>query len=333
MNERLDHLGVVAGVCDEIGLAAYLDRLAGETNHHVSMGTATVAMILNGLGFSNRRLYLVPQFFANKPVEHLLGPGIKAADLNDDCLDRALDWLYAQDPTQVFAGIATQARKIFGVSARHVHVDTTSFSVSGAYAGDEAAESVIAITYGYSRDHREDLKQWMLALATTHEGDVPLFLRPLDGNSSDKVTLASAVEVLHEQLQAPESEPSFFVADSGIYSEANMRRFNEAKIRWISRVPETSTQAKAVVEMAAERAEWHDSEDGQTHWFTQTMSLPQGQERLSSSCAPSRQKHGPRPRSSGRWTKPSTVGSKSSGISPTSALPAKPMQKRRSSED
>ena len=52
MNERLDHLGVVAGVCEEIGLAAYLDRLAGETNHHVSMGTATVVMILNGLGFS-----------------------------------------------------------------------------------------------------------------------------------------------------------------------------------------------------------------------------------------------------------------------------------------
>jgi len=159
VNERLDHLGVVAGVCEEIGLAAYLDRLAGETNHHISMGTATVAMILNGLGFRNRRLYLVPQFFANKPVEHLLGPGIEAADLNDDGLDRTLDWLYAQDPTQVFAGIATQARKIFGVSARHVHVDTTSFSVSGAYEAGESAESeasVIAITYGYSREHREE---------------------------------------------------------------------------------------------------------------------------------------------------------------------------------
>src|SRR6266487_6813013 len=50
--------------------------------------------------------------------------------------------------------------------------------------------------------------QWMLALATTQEGDVPLFLQPLDGNSSDKVTLASAVEALHEQLQAPGSDPS-----------------------------------------------------------------------------------------------------------------------------
>ena len=38
-------------------------------------------MILNGLGFSNRRLYLVPQFLADKPVETLLGPGITANDL------------------------------------------------------------------------------------------------------------------------------------------------------------------------------------------------------------------------------------------------------------
>lgn len=58
-----------------------------------------------------------------------------------------------------------------------------------------------------------------------------------------------------------------------------MRRFNEAQIRWISRVPETSKEAKAVVEMGADKTEWQDSEDGQIHWFTQTMSLPQGQER------------------------------------------------------
>jgi transposase len=281
-NERLDHLGIVAGVCEEIGIAAYVDRLAGETNHHVSRGTATVAMILNGLGFSNRRLYLVPQFFSNKPVEHLLGPGIQAADLTDDCLGRTLDWLYAHDATQVFAGITAQARQIFEVSARHVHVDTTSFSVSGAYEASEQEEceaSLIAITYGYSRDHREDLKQWMLALATTHEGDVPLFLRSLDGNSSDKVTLASAVEALHEQLRTSDSDPSFFVADSGVYSEANARRFNEAKIRWISRVPETSTAAKAVVEAAVNRREWEDAEDGQSHWFARSMMLPQGEER------------------------------------------------------
>jgi transposase len=89
--ERLDHLGVVAGICQEIGLAEYLDALAGPSQQQVSIGTATVAMILNGLGFSNRRLYLVSPFFATKPVEHLLGPGITAEMLHDDCLGRTLD--------------------------------------------------------------------------------------------------------------------------------------------------------------------------------------------------------------------------------------------------
>ena len=183
-NERLDHLGIVAGVCQEIGLAAWLDAQDPTNRQQVSVGTATVAMILNGLGFSNRQLYLVPQYFANKPVEHLLGAGISAEMLNDDCLGRTLDWLYAHDPTRLFAGIASQARTIFGVKAQQVHVDTTSFSVSGAYSAKEAEEqtapdaALIAITYGYSRDHRADLKQWMLALATTHDGDVPLFEAP-----------------------------------------------------------------------------------------------------------------------------------------------------------
>ena len=134
VNERLDHLGIVAGVCQEIGLAAWLDAQDPTNRQQVSVGTATVAMILNGLGFSNRQLYLVPQFFANKPVEHLLGPGITAEMLNDDCLGRTLDWLYTHDLTKLFAGIATRARRIFGVKAEQVHVDTTSFSVSGEYS-------------------------------------------------------------------------------------------------------------------------------------------------------------------------------------------------------
>jgi DNA-binding transcriptional LysR family regulator len=70
VNERLDHLGIVAGVCQEVGLAGWLDAQDPGSRKQVSVGTATVAMVLNGLGWSLRQLYLVPQFFANKPVEH-----------------------------------------------------------------------------------------------------------------------------------------------------------------------------------------------------------------------------------------------------------------------
>lgn len=151
-SEQLDHLGIVAGVCREIGLVEWLDQQAGERRNLVSIGTATMAMVLNGLGKSLRQLYLVPQFFANKPVEHLLGEGISADMLNDDCLGRTLDWIAEHDPTLLFAGIAQQARQRFELSTKRIHIDTTSFPVSGAYEPDpEATEPVcIAITYGYA---------------------------------------------------------------------------------------------------------------------------------------------------------------------------------------
>jgi transposase len=281
-NERLDHLGIVAGVCREIGLAEWLDAHEPGKRQQVSVGTATVAMVLNGLGFSNRQLYLVPQYFANKPVEHLLGAGVTAEMLNDDCLGRTLDWLYDHDLTKLFAGIASQARRIFGVKAEQMHVDTTSFSVSGEYLREadesgKAGAAVIAITYGYSRDHREDLKQWMLALATTHEGDIPLFMQPLDGNSSDKVSLLAAITAIQRQLRETDEEASVYVADNGVYSEANMRQLNQAGVKWISRVSETLAEARGLLEEGSET--WQQSEDGLVHWFSRQMSLPQGDER------------------------------------------------------
>ncbi len=282
INERLDHLGIVAGVCQEIGLAAWLDAQDPTNRQQMSVGTATVAMLLNGLGFSNRQLYLVPQFFANKPVEHLLGPGITAEMLNDDCLGRTLDWLYEHDLTKLFAGIASRARRLFGVKAEQIHVDTTSFSVSGQYRREadnpaEAEAAVIAITYGYSRDHREDLKQWMLALATTHEGEIPLFMQPLDGNSSDKVRLLDAITTIQAQLRETDGEASIYVADNGVYSEANMRQLNQAGVKWISRVSETLAEAKALLAEGCEN--WEHSEDGTLFWFSREMSLPHGRER------------------------------------------------------
>src|SRR5260221_8017787 len=221
--ERLDHLGIVAGICREIGLVEYLDGLAGPRQQQVSIGTATVAMILNGLGFSNRRLYLVSQFFATKPVEHLLGAGITAEMLHDDCLGRTLDWLHDHDPTALFAGIARQARQRFGIPARQVHVDTTSFAVTGEYDTELDAHT-IAVTYGYSRDHRADLKQWMLALATTRAGDGPLYCQALDGTATDKLSLVAAVEALAEQLRAAVQKAPIFVVDSGLYSAADVAR-------------------------------------------------------------------------------------------------------------
>ena len=253
--ERLDHLGMVAGVCREIGLVDYFDRLDEREHARVSLGQAVLAMVLNGLGFSNRRLYLVSQFFTHKPVERLLGPGITAEDVNDDCLGRALDWLTAHDLTALFAGLAYQARQRFAVGAEAVHVDTTSFAVEGAYERDETEpnETLIRITYGYSRDHRADLKQWQLSLATTTSG-VPIGLQVLDGNASDRATLAQQVAEVVYQFRAEGEEEPIYVADSALYAEATMTDLAHQGVWWVSRVPETSVQAKALV--AEESVDW-----------------------------------------------------------------------------
>jgi transposase len=293
--EHLNHLGIVAEVCREIGVAAWLNGHDPASRQRVSVGTATVALVLNGLGWSNRQLYLVPQFFADKPVEHLLGPGIHAEDLNDDCLGRTLDWLYAHNVTTLFAGLALRARRAFGITVDRLHADTTSFSVHGQYARSPAeAESqatpteetvgretqdlptIIEVTYGYSRDHRADLKQWMLALITSGEG-VPQFLRPLDGQASDKRSLLDAVLTFTERLKASGETPGVYVADSGIYSCQNMTTFNTAGVLWASRVPETMTEAQAIVR--EEPAAWQTNMQGTRQWWSRVVELPQGLER------------------------------------------------------
>src|SRR5947209_502937 len=120
----------------------------------------------------------------------------------------------------------------------------------------------------------------MLALATTHDGDVPIFLRPLDGNSSDKAHLSAAVKEVMRQLreQLPqEQEQRIAVFDSGGYSEANMKSYNDPKIGWISRVPETSTAAKSALEEVYEP--WQALSDGSGEYVVRTRDLPQGKER------------------------------------------------------
>jgi transposase len=74
-----------------------------------------------------------------------------------------------------------------------------------------------------------------------------------------------------------EHEERLAVFDSGGYSEANMKRYNEAKIKWISRVPETSTVAKSALQ--EEPAEWYPFFDGSGLYTTRIMDFPQGKER------------------------------------------------------
>jgi transposase len=119
--------------------------------------------------------------------------------------------------------------------------------------------------------------QWMFALATTHDGDVPVFLQPLDGKRSDKVSLLATITAMQAPLREADGEAAVYVADNGISSETNMKQLNQAGVKWISRVSETLTEAKTFIQEGGQS--WQQSEDGTLHWFTREMDLPQGRER------------------------------------------------------
>jgi transposase len=248
----LDHLGLIAGMFEELGITEVIDKATQQDPELriVTAGHAVKAMVLNGLGFINQQLYLVPHFFQNKPLSRLLAPGIQASHLNDDTLGRALDTLYAYGVTELYSLIATTAAQRLGLAPTFAHLDSTSFHVDGRYNNDkEPDERVIHITRGYSRDQRPDLNQVMLDLIVEHQAGIPVLMKPLSGNSSDAHDFGQIIKDHVAQLQLT-SGTLFLVADSALYSAENLQKLAETRTQWITRVPATLNEAQTVLAQA-----------------------------------------------------------------------------------
>ena len=84
----LDHLGLVAGMFDELGIGDVIDHATHQNPEmrDLTAGEAVKAMVLNGLGFINQALYLVPRFFQHKPTSRLISLRVTPKQLNDDAL-------------------------------------------------------------------------------------------------------------------------------------------------------------------------------------------------------------------------------------------------------
>jgi transposase len=251
-SQMLDHLGLVAGMCDELGITEVIDKATKQDPEMriVTAGHAVKAMVLNGLGFINQQLYLVPHFFHNKPISRLIAPGIQASHLHDDTLGRALDTLYASGVTELYSLIAATAATRLGLAPTFLHLDSTSFHVDGRYNSDKAPpEQVLHVTRGYSRDHRPDLNQVMLDLMVEHQAGIPVLLKPLSGNSSDATDFG---QVVHDHLAQMHITygTTYVVADSALYSADNLHTLAETGTQWITRVPATLTEAQAVLAQA-----------------------------------------------------------------------------------
>ena len=248
----LDHLGLVAGMFDELGIGDVLDQATHQNPamRELTVGEAVKAMGLNGLGFVNQALYLVPRFFQNKPTSRLIAPRVAPAQLNDDALGRALDTLYAAGVTELYSLIAATAAKRLGLAPRFAHLDSTSFHVDGRYNSDEEpAEHVIHITRGYSRDQRLDLNQVMLDLIVEHQAAIPVLMKPLSGNSSDTTDFGQLIADHMAQLQITYGL-TYLVADSALYSAENLQKLPETRTKWITCVPAILREAQAVLAQA-----------------------------------------------------------------------------------
>lgn len=274
--ENLDHLGLIAGLIDEIGIVKKINELVGEQpGEIVSPGLVVKAMIINGLGMVSAPLYLFSKFFEGKAIEHLLGAGIQESHLNDDRLGRVLDKLYLAGITEIFTTIALEAAQKFEIKTDTAHLDSSSFHLHGKYEQEWPSVSFssrdtdsnqldnssinhqtspipIQITYGYSRDHRPDLKQFILDLICSGDGDVPLFLRVASGNESDNSIFASICQDFKKQLNLD----SLMVADSALYTAPNLEMLTN--LRWLTRVPLSLKQAQQLVSQLNE-SEFHGS--------------------------------------------------------------------------
>jgi transposase len=248
--QDIDHLGIVAGIVDEIGLVQEIDQKLGtHPQEHVSLGQVVKAMILNGLGFLSAPLYLFGEFFTGKATEHLLGAGIKPQHLNDDRLGRVLDKLFEAGLTELFVGVASKAAQRFGVCTQSVHLDSTSFHLHGKYGtGDESGPEEIRITHGYSRDHRPDLKQFVVDLMSAKGGGIPLFLRVADGNEADQSVFSALLTDFRQRMDLD----ALFVADSALYRAQSLASLG--KLRWLCRVPLTIKRARRVLAEAPQEA-------------------------------------------------------------------------------
>jgi len=104
----LDHLGLVAGMCQELKVAEFFDHAHLNQSEHrkISCGQLVVSMLLNGMGFVGQTLHMYPEYFAKKSVGQLIGEGIKAEYINDDALGRCFDQLYGTGVSELYQGLS-----------------------------------------------------------------------------------------------------------------------------------------------------------------------------------------------------------------------------------
>lgn len=126
--KNIDHLGIVAGLIDEIGIVEIINsKLGTDPRKTISVVTLVKAIFINRLGFGSRPLYLFSQFFEEQGIEILLGEEVKEDYINDEQLGRGMDKFYRSSLNNLFIEIVLAVIKKFQIDTKYSHGDVISY--------------------------------------------------------------------------------------------------------------------------------------------------------------------------------------------------------------
>ena len=140
--------------------------------------------------------------------------------------------------------------KKLGIQVKSLHLDSTSFHVDGQYESLlEQGESRIQLTQGYSRDHRPELKQAVLQMITSNQGNIPLFMQAASGNTSDKTAFSQIVSEHIKSFQEA-VQNRYLVGDSAFFTPSSLHAMKAASTLFVTRVPSQIKESQTYIEQS-----------------------------------------------------------------------------------
>ena len=171
-----------------------------------------------------------------------LAPG-EAALLNDDRVGRTLDQLFDADRGSLLVELMLGVISEFRVDTSQLHNDSTSISLHGDYVAADgrahAGKPTVTAALGHSKDHRPELKQFVLTLTVSADGAVPLAHRLLDGNITDDQT---HIETWNGLVELVGRCDFLYVADSKLATRQQMAHIHSHHGRFLSILPRSRAE-------------------------------------------------------------------------------------------
>jgi transposase len=237
-SERLGPLPLVNHFLERLGLEELLDRYVPSDARCTVAHARALGVLLRSIIVEREPIYR-----QQESVHGFAGAmfGISAEQmehLSDDRLGRALDHLFDADRAGLLTEVALAVGQRFAVRFDELHNDATSVSFCGSYRAASGRKirgrSAPAITYGHSKAHRPDLKQLLLILTMSADGNVPVAFRCADGNASES---RSHIETWNTLRAVAGRSDFLYVADSKLCSRENMQEIERAGGRFITVMP------------------------------------------------------------------------------------------------